>query len=154
MVNNISYADDMVLLCPSISALVKLLKICEEYARTHGLRYNTSKSELLVFKAGSKSLDMLPDVFLCGTPLKKITRFKYLGHWVTDNLKDDMDMERERRALTVTVGATTLLYRIRYVRRGTRGQLYINNTQENRFPDAPRAGEYQQSPESGVTVPD
>jgi hypothetical protein len=52
-VNNISYTDDMVLLCPAISALVRLLKICEEYAMPHGLKYNTKKSELLVFNAGN-----------------------------------------------------------------------------------------------------
>ncbi|XP_059058845.1 uncharacterized protein LOC131852221 [Achroia grisella] len=32
MINSISYADDMVLLSPSISALRRLLKTCEEYA--------------------------------------------------------------------------------------------------------------------------
>ncbi|XP_026323250.1 uncharacterized protein LOC113232691 [Hyposmocoma kahamanoa] len=101
MLNNISYADDMVLLCPSISALVKLLRVCEEYAVAHGLRYNTSKSELLVFKAGNKTLVSVPPVHLCGSPLNRVTRFKYLGHWVTECLRDDMDMERERRALAV-----------------------------------------------------
>ncbi|XP_063381246.1 uncharacterized protein LOC134667759 [Cydia fagiglandana] len=100
-VNNISYADDMVLLCPSVSALVKLLKVCEDYAVAHGLRYNTSKSELLVFKAGNKAFDELPPVSLCGVALKRVTRFKYLGHWVTENLHDDVDIERERRALAV-----------------------------------------------------
>lgn len=53
-VNNISYADDMVLLALSTSALRKLLMTCETYARSHGLLYNVKKSELMVFKAGSK----------------------------------------------------------------------------------------------------
>lgn len=100
-VNNISYADDMVLLCPAISALVRLLNICEEYAMTHGLKYNTKKSELLVFKAGNKALASIPEIQLCGAPLTRVSRFKYLGHWVTDNLQDDADIERERRALAV-----------------------------------------------------
>lgn len=38
-VNNISYADDMVLLSPSIGALKRLLAICERYAVAHGLKY-------------------------------------------------------------------------------------------------------------------
>ncbi|KAL0832945.1 hypothetical protein ABMA28_001080 [Loxostege sticticalis] len=99
-VNNISYADDMVLLCPSISALNKLIGICERYAGAHGLRYNTVKSELLVFKAKNKSYKV-PPVRLNGTPLKQVHSFKYLGHWVTESLKDDLDLERERRALCV-----------------------------------------------------
>ncbi|XP_063367778.1 uncharacterized protein LOC134656202 [Cydia amplana] len=101
IVNNISYADDMVLLCPAISALVKLLKICEEYAVAHGLMYNTKKSELLVFNAGKKEYASVPAVYLCGVPLNRVSRFKYLGHWVTEDLQDDADIERERRALSI-----------------------------------------------------
>lgn len=52
--NNISYADDTVLLSTSISGLRKLVGICERYAEAHGLRYNASKSELIEFKAVSK----------------------------------------------------------------------------------------------------
>lgn len=99
-VNNLSYADDMVLLCPSISALHKLISICERYAETHGLRYNSAKSELLVFKTKYKTYKV-PPVRLNGTPLKQVPSFKYLGHWVDESLRDDVDMERERRALCV-----------------------------------------------------
>lgn len=101
IINNISYADDMVLLSPSISGLRKLISICEQYAVAHGLRYNTKKSELLLFKAGAKTYETVPPVVLNGAPLKQVKKFKYLGHWVTDTLTDDMDMDRERRALTV-----------------------------------------------------
>ncbi|KAJ8727231.1 hypothetical protein PYW08_015628 [Mythimna loreyi] len=100
-VNNISYADDMALLSPSIGALRKLLRMCEEYAGAHGLKYNVEKSEILVFKAPRKEVTGLPPVSLYGTPLNQVTHFKYLGHWVTEDLKDDMDVERERRALSV-----------------------------------------------------
>lgn len=99
-VNNINYADDMVLLCPSLNALNLLLKLCEKYAAIHGLQYNVKKSEILVFKSGAKTYSM-PPITLCGVPLQIVTKFKYLGHWITDNLADDVDMERERRALSV-----------------------------------------------------
>jgi hypothetical protein len=100
-VNNLSYADDMVLLSPSICALRRLLRICEEYVVAQGLRYNAKKSEVLVFKAGTKTYTSVPSLFLCGTPLKRVDRFKYLGHWVTEDLSDNVDIERERRALSV-----------------------------------------------------
>ncbi|KAL0867445.1 hypothetical protein ABMA27_008232 [Loxostege sticticalis] len=99
-VNNISYADDMVLLSPSVSALKTLLSICERYAVAHGLRYNVKKSEILIFKSGSKTYS-LPPIALDGSPLQVVKKCKYLGHWVTEDLKDDTDMERERRALSV-----------------------------------------------------
>ncbi|XP_073949395.1 uncharacterized protein [Choristoneura fumiferana] len=101
-VNNISYADDMVLLSPSIGALRRLLRTCESYAEeTHGLKYNASKSEFMVFRAGSKSYQSVPPVTLNGTPLNRVKEVKYLGHWVTEDLCDNRDIERERRALAV-----------------------------------------------------
>ncbi|XP_045777835.1 uncharacterized protein LOC123875832 [Maniola jurtina] len=59
----------MVLLSPSINGLRKLLSICDQFAKEHGLKYNVAKTEMLIFKA--------------------------------DDIKDDKDMERERRALSV-----------------------------------------------------
>lgn len=52
-INNIIYANNAVLLCKSIIPLTRLLKICEEYAMAHGLRYNTNKGEIMVFKASN-----------------------------------------------------------------------------------------------------
>ncbi|KAJ2941053.1 hypothetical protein O0L34_g13183 [Tuta absoluta] len=99
-VNNISYADDMVLLSPSISGLKKLLLVCENYANSHGLKYNVAKTEMLVFRAG-KGPQRVPEVFLNGSAVRTVKQFKYLGHIVTEDRKDDLDMERERRALSV-----------------------------------------------------
>ncbi|PZC82751.1 hypothetical protein B5X24_HaOG209849 [Helicoverpa armigera] len=67
-VNNLSYADDMVLLGPTAGAIREMLRTCEEYAVKHGLMYNVRKSEYLIF----------------GAP---------------DDLKDQVDMDRERRTL-------------------------------------------------------
>ncbi|XP_073950916.1 uncharacterized protein [Choristoneura fumiferana] len=91
----------MVLLSPSIGALRRLLRNCESYADTHGLKYNASKSEFMVFRAGSKSYQSVPPVTLNGTPLNRVKEVKYLGHWVTEDLCDNRDIERERRALAV-----------------------------------------------------
>ncbi|XP_063365983.1 uncharacterized protein LOC134654472 [Cydia amplana] len=100
-VNNISYADDMVLLSPSVSALRKMLSGCEAYAKTHGLVYNSKKSEVLVFRSKKMNPEHLPAITLNGNDLQRVSQFKYLGHYVTDDLKDDLDLERERRALAV-----------------------------------------------------
>ncbi|XP_048480393.1 uncharacterized protein LOC119694132 [Plutella xylostella] len=91
----------MVLLSPSINGLTRLLAVCESYAETHGLRYNTKKSELLVFQAPNIKKRLVPSVYLGGVELNRVTEFKYLGHVVTETLVDDLDMERERRALAV-----------------------------------------------------
>ncbi|XP_063549136.1 uncharacterized protein LOC134756238 [Cydia strobilella] len=99
--NNISYADDMVLLGPSVNSIRQLLALCEGYAAQRGLRYNATKSELVVFKARKYNREAVPEITLGGVPLKVVDRVKYLGHMLTSDLSDDPDLERERRAMAV-----------------------------------------------------
>lgn len=98
-VNNISYADDMVLLGPTARSIREMLQTCEKYAASRGLIYNTRKTEFMVFKAAGKCPDTIPTITLNGANIKQVTKFKYLGHILVDDLKDDDDVERERRAV-------------------------------------------------------
>lgn len=77
--NNLSYANDMVRLSPSIKELRKLLSICEHYANAHGFKYNVIKTEIMVFASG-KGPDSVPKVYLNGTAIRIVKQFKYLGH--------------------------------------------------------------------------
>ena len=43
-VNSLSYADDMVLLTPTVTALQTLLEVCRAYAGPHDIVYNTTKT--------------------------------------------------------------------------------------------------------------
>nr|XP_034834958.1 uncharacterized protein LOC117991469 [Maniola hyperantus] len=101
-VNNLSYADDMVLLSASICGLRRLVQTYEEYAGRHGLKYNVTKSKCMVFEAaGTKRPQNVPPVLLSGVSLDTVDQFRYLGHVITTDLKDDADVERERRALSI-----------------------------------------------------
>ena len=42
--NSLSYADDMVLLAPTVTALQTLFEVCHTYAGPHGIVYNTMKT--------------------------------------------------------------------------------------------------------------
>ena len=43
-VNSLSYADDMVLLAPTVTALQPLLEVCRAYAAPHDIEYYTTKT--------------------------------------------------------------------------------------------------------------
>ena len=43
------YADDLTLLCPSISGLKEMLKICEDYASDYNIIFNAKKRKLMHF---------------------------------------------------------------------------------------------------------
>ncbi|XP_022814444.1 uncharacterized protein LOC111348165 [Spodoptera litura] len=99
-VNNLSYADDMVLLSPSIKGIRRLLAICEKYAREHNLVYNAKKTEMLIFRSGRGPRNV-PPVWLGGQIVRIVESFRYLGHMLTSDMKDDADIDRQRRALSV-----------------------------------------------------
>lgn len=100
-VNNLSYADDMVLLSPSARGLRELLAVCESYSASHGLTYNVKKCEYIIFKSAGKSPENTLNIQLNKIDVKRVSQCKYLGHWLNDELNDDIDIERERRALAI-----------------------------------------------------
>ena len=48
-VGALGYADDIILLCPSISGMQDMLRICEDYADEHSILFNGKKSKYLIF---------------------------------------------------------------------------------------------------------
>ena len=48
VINHISYADDLVVFCPSSKGLQKLMYICESYGATHDIAYNQKKTVCMV----------------------------------------------------------------------------------------------------------
>ena len=43
------YADDIILLCPSLEGMREMVKICEDYATLHNILFNGKKSVYLIF---------------------------------------------------------------------------------------------------------
>ncbi|XP_034824105.1 uncharacterized protein [Maniola hyperantus] len=54
----------------------------------------------MVFEAAGTKRPQKP-VLLSGVSLDTVEQFRYLGHVITTDLKDDADVERERRALSI-----------------------------------------------------
>ena len=48
-VGALGYADDLILLCPSVVGLNEMIKICEDYANEHDILFNGKKSKYLIF---------------------------------------------------------------------------------------------------------
>ena len=52
------YADDISFLCPTVSGMKEMLKICETFAKQHDILFNASKSQLLWFGNGKKTINI------------------------------------------------------------------------------------------------
>ena len=97
-VNHLSYADDMVILSPSATALQKLLDTCSVYSEKHDIVYNVKKSVCMVINSGKYKITNLPRVYLAGVLLEYVVRYKYLG--MTIHVRnDDYDITRQLRSI-------------------------------------------------------
>ena len=45
----LGYTDDIILICPSATAMKEMIKMCEDYAKDHNILFNGKKSKYLIF---------------------------------------------------------------------------------------------------------
>ena len=93
--NHLFYADDSVLLAPSPVALNQLLDICEKYSQDFEITYNATKTVCMFVRP--KHMNHIKPVkqFLYGSELNWVDAYKYLGCFITSDLKDDRDIRRQ-----------------------------------------------------------
>jgi exonuclease III len=96
-INHLMYADDLVLLAPSLSGLQKLIKECEDYGRAHDVKFNAKKSALVYFITSFLRKITLPSLYLNGCTLSVVKSVKYLGHLLSSDFSDDDDINRQCR---------------------------------------------------------
>ena len=79
----------MAILAPSPSSLQKLIKICEKYGVDFDIIYNSSKSVCMCITGEKIKRSILPIIYLNGNIWEYVTKFKYLGVYITSDLCDD-----------------------------------------------------------------
>ena len=88
------YADDIVLLAPSASALRMMLNTCCQFAKDHNLLFNANKTQLVCFSSPSSSpIPSSAPIFLFeGQPLSLASKASHLGHILRSDLCDSDDI--------------------------------------------------------------
>ena len=99
-INNLSYADDMTLLAPSLTGLQLLVNICESYGIKHDILFNPKKSLCMVFSP-KRIKDRTHKITLCGNELNFVVQTKYLGHILSYDLNDAYDIRRQYRSTCI-----------------------------------------------------
>ena len=85
----VGYADDIFLMCPTLDGLQKMLNVCEDYAKSHNLKFSThpnpikSKTKCIGFLLKKRDL---PQLYLCGNPLPWVESGKHLGTKIESTL--------------------------------------------------------------------
>ena len=90
--NHLMYADDLVLIAPSVRALQVLLRYCDSSVQINDVKYNAKKTVCMFFSTKELGSEFVPCFELSGLKLKCGPTQKYLGplgvHIATDR-KDD-----------------------------------------------------------------
>ena len=98
----LGYADDLLLLSPSLDGLQEMLKVCEEYAESHNLKFSTnvnpqkSKTKCMAFLHKDRELRGLT---LCNNTLPWVNSGKHLGMRIdnTNNIFSRDILEKRAR---------------------------------------------------------
>jgi len=72
-----AYADDVVLLSPSVEGLRTLLGVCEAYSHSFNLLFNASKTRLII--CGGNARVGNPSIVFMGKIIQTVTHEKHLG---------------------------------------------------------------------------
>ena len=95
IVNHLSYADDLCVICLSLACMQQLLNVCSKYATEHSLSYNAKKSYSLCFKATTIKFER-PTLHFGQISITNVTDCRYLG--IIISVKNcDKDLKRQMR---------------------------------------------------------
>ena len=86
-------------LCPLCQSLQELLDVCSNFADTHRVVFNVSKSQCLIVHFLGWYTVTQPVFRLCSFALPYTDNYVYLGHVINPRLTDDADIMRQTRLL-------------------------------------------------------
>ena len=99
LINNLMYADDLVILAALHVGLSMLLSVCSDYGLEHDIKFNSAKSNIMIFCCKKFKDIHVPSFELNDNILPRVNQCKYLGHVITDDLKDDNDIARQYKRI-------------------------------------------------------
>jgi hypothetical protein len=84
----LAFADDVVFLTQSASAMRQMLSVCDRYSAEFNLSFNTATSKCLLFSF----LSFQGAPFIVGSKvIEFVNKWSHLGHIINDRLDDDDD---------------------------------------------------------------
>ena len=104
-INRTRYQNHALRLCiisPSSAGMSQVLHECEKnWNYRHDLKYNAKKGAVMIYRSMTLKGCIIPKFKLNGIILHVVASYKYIGHYITDDLSDDEDINRQRRTLFV-----------------------------------------------------
>ena len=86
--------NDLVLLALTVTALQTLLEVGRIYAGLHDIVYNTTKTVCMLVRPKQSQGRFSTRVRLRNEELSFVQEFRYLGHVMTADYRDDKDIKK------------------------------------------------------------
>ena len=100
VINHLMYADDSVLLAPSVKGLQKLINIVSDYGLEHNILFNKTKTVCMhILGRGKKWQSDEPVIKIGQHRLSFVKEYKYLGYLVCSDLSDDSAIHHQVRSM-------------------------------------------------------
>ena len=81
-----AYADDLILLAPTLHATKFMLRVCEQYANEFSIMFNAAKSKLIIQSKNVSSCNVTPIVSFMNGNIEVVHSDKHLGN-IIGNVK-------------------------------------------------------------------
>ena len=107
-VDVLAYADDIVLLAPTPSAIRKMLSICDSYAAKFSITFNASKSKCILFwprNCVRTIFQILPVFHIGGRAMEFVRLYSHVGHILSDDFDDVANVKRGRVKLNSQINS-------------------------------------------------
>lgn len=115
-VGALAYADDIVLLAPTPSAMNRMLAVCDRFAAEYDVLFNASKSKCVYLYPKSRFNSILHryDVSqlrftINSYDIEFVDSYKHLGHVISNTFTDDIDI-LEKRSVFIGQANNVLCY--------------------------------------------
>ena len=90
-ITNLRYADDAVLVADKRWKMQKMIDRLNETCKAYGMEINVKKTKVMIMNGTKKPKDRQRCITLNNVPLEQVSRFKYLGSWITEDARCEVD---------------------------------------------------------------
>ena len=99
IINHLIYADDLIIFSPSVKGLQQLLDCCIQYGEAIDIKFNDKKTKSMVIRCEQDKCKVpFPDLLMDAAAIENVLCHRYLGVFISCDLKDNEDIKRQIRS--------------------------------------------------------
>src|SRR5688572_736253 len=105
-ITDLRYADDAVLVADKKKKLQKMINKLNDTCKEYGMDINVKKTKVMVMGGDRVENGAQACLTLDGVQLEQVTRFKYLGSWISEDARREEDIRARVRIARTAFGKT------------------------------------------------